>query len=86
MRGNPNPDTNRDPNPNPSIRQAANREALVDAGRGGDVARVKELVNDGVNVDAQNPNVSARVVAPHPHAAPSRAGPRRADGAIESCS
>ena len=49
------------------------------------MARVTELLNGGVNVDARNP-VSARVVAPHPHAAPSRAGPRRADGAIESCS
>ena len=49
------------------------------------MARVNELVNGGVNVDAPD-WVSARVVAPHPHAAPSRAGPRRADGAIESCS
>ena len=66
--------------------QPSNQEALRNAASTGNVARVNELVNNGVNVDAQNPNVSARVVAPHPHAAPSRAGPRRADGAIESCS
>ena len=70
----------------PSIRQEENRGALHQAAYRGDVARVKELVNNGVNVDAQDPaRVSARVVAPQPHAAPPRAGPRRADGAIESC-
>ena len=65
--------------------QPSNQETLRNAAFNGNVARVNELVNNGVNVDAQN-QVSARVVAPHPHAAPSRAGPRRADGAIESCS
>ena len=69
----------------PSIRQEENREALWQAAECGDAERATELVNNGVNVDVRD-GVSARIVAPHPHAAPSRAGPRRAAGAIESCS